>query len=114
MRERKPIRKKICAILQTSHPSLPERVIQPKSATASLRPIVARPPQWRLHPILCEAHIADVDRDHQHVQDWLSIGLEGVDLFLFGAACQTALMCARAQSAKFVNPPGTRASVAAM
>ena len=31
-----------------------------------------------------------------------------------GAARQTAFMCARAQSAKFVNPPGTRALAAAM
>ena len=31
-----------------------------------------------------------------------------------GAARQTAFMCTRAQSEKFVNPPGTRALAAAM
>ena len=31
------------------------------------------------------------------------------NLLPLGAARQTAFMCARAQSAKFVNPPGTRA-----
>src|SRR5215471_14614387 len=34
--------------------------------------------------------------------------------FLLGAERQTAFMCTRAQSAKFVNPPGTRALAAAM
>ena len=36
------------------------------------------------------------------------------NLLPLGAARQTAFMCARAQSAKFVNPPGTRALAAAM
>ena len=35
-------------------------------------------------------------------------------LLLSGAAPQAAFICSRAQSAKFVNPPGTSASVAAM
>jgi hypothetical protein len=35
-------------------------------------------------------------------------------LLPLGAARQTAFMCARAQSAKFVNPSGTRALAAAM
>jgi len=39
---------------------------------------------------------------------------EVADLLQLGAARQTAFMCARAQSAKFVNPLGTRALAAAM